>query len=405
MKYFVSIVLFFLLNAGTGWSTNPSSGDKEIEKLVNKLTKNSYSDKDKVEKIHDWIAQNITYDTKAYFSGKRPPQDFKNTLKTGKSLCGGYADLFKSMCDAAGVPCEKVTGYSRGYGFSLFGAENPQDGNHVWNAVKVEDRWFLVDVTWDSGYMEGKKFIQRFSQSYFLRSPAEMIFTHFPKDPKWQLLKNPVNPSTFTKFPYLNGRFFDEGCELRSYPKKVTNINNQETFIVEFRLPENKLVNAMVTDSRGNVCRECVWVNRNGREADMHLLFPKKGEWTVYLTQKEMEDPRFNTFGKIGFKVEKSSQQEFPLAYRNFQMQGSALNAPLERDLTAGKSTFFSLTLPGMAKAAFLINERWVELENKGNNVFEGNIKVPKGVSELNLYVGSDSQSRELDSIIQWQVK
>lgn len=404
MKTFLlSTLLFFFVSDLSAVSAKNSN--KTLEKLVLKLSKGANSDLEKVERFHDWIATNITYDTKAYFSGNRRGQDFANTLASKKSLCGGYADLFQKMCESAGIPCEKVRGYSRGYGFALFDEENPDDGNHVWNAVKIDGSWYLLDVTWDSGYMNGKKFIERFSKSYFLRSPAEMIFTHFPTDPKWQLLKNPLSNYEFSKLPYLNGRFFDEGFVFSSRPKKINQISTDDPFQLLLQVPENKVVNGLVVDERGNVCRECVWVNRTGNEAEINLNFPKKGKWTVNLMQKEVEDEQFNNFGKLGFVVKKASEHEYPLAYRDFQINKCRLNAPMERTLKSGQNTQFSLNLPGYKVAAFLVDNRWVYLEHKSGDLFEGNLQIPRGIRELGLYVGKNANDQQLHSVIQWQVR
>ena len=70
----------------------------------------------KVKVLHDWIADNITYDSASYFSGNLPEQSYINTLKNKNSVCEGYANLFLEMSRLADIRSEKISGFARGAG-------------------------------------------------------------------------------------------------------------------------------------------------------------------------------------------------------------------------------------------------------------------------------------------------
>lgn len=85
---------------------------------------------DKLKSLHDWVAQATTYDN-----------DFKETayyatsafLAPHQSVCEGYSEAFKILCDLAGIPCIIAV-----------------SDDHEWNHVKMEDgNWYAVDITWD----------------------------------------------------------------------------------------------------------------------------------------------------------------------------------------------------------------------------------------------------------------
>lgn len=85
---------------------------------------------DKLKTLHDWVAQATTYDN-----------DFKDSafyatsvfLAPHQSVCEGYSEAFKILCDLAGIPCVIAV-----------------SDTHEWNHVKMEDgKWYAVDVTWD----------------------------------------------------------------------------------------------------------------------------------------------------------------------------------------------------------------------------------------------------------------
>ncbi|CAF3420593.1 unnamed protein product [Rotaria sp. Silwood1] len=64
-----------------------------------------------------WITCNIEYDTVSYFSGKYDDQTAERVFRAKKGVCAGYANLYKYLCDQLDIPCEIISGYSKGYGF------------------------------------------------------------------------------------------------------------------------------------------------------------------------------------------------------------------------------------------------------------------------------------------------
>lgn len=80
------------------------------------------------EKIaHDIIAANTLYDLGSPFN-----QSAYSLVCLGETVCAGYAATMQILMNAAGIETIEIT--SEG---------------HAWNAVKLYDEWYLVDVTWD----------------------------------------------------------------------------------------------------------------------------------------------------------------------------------------------------------------------------------------------------------------
>src|SRR6185503_5445561 len=122
----------------------------------------------------------------------------ETVLRRKMAVCDGYARLFKTMCDNAGIPCEVVTGYARtGWRASRFGS------NHTWNAVYFDSAWHLLDVTWASGYTNyrGDEFTRRFDERYFLTPPELFVADHYPEDVRWTLLKEAPVLNEFNRAP------------------------------------------------------------------------------------------------------------------------------------------------------------------------------------------------------------
>ncbi|WP_455714631.1 transglutaminase domain-containing protein [Anaerosporobacter sp.] len=108
--------------------------DAKIEKILKSLGVSNMSAYGKVKAIHDYIINNVEYDT-----------DLKNFsaydgLINNSTVCNGYALLFYKMVTEAGVPCKIITGTAESGGVET---------QHAWNIVKLKKKWYFVDPTWD----------------------------------------------------------------------------------------------------------------------------------------------------------------------------------------------------------------------------------------------------------------
>ncbi|MBC7861457.1 MAG: hypothetical protein IAF38_00700, partial [Bacteroidia bacterium] len=67
--------------------------------------------------------------------------------------------------------------------------------NHAWNSVKINDKWYLMDVCWASGKIakRKRKINSGRNDFYYLTPPEEFIKTHRPVKNNWQLLSEPVS--------------------------------------------------------------------------------------------------------------------------------------------------------------------------------------------------------------------
>ena len=90
-----------------------------------------------------------------------------DVLRRGTAVCEGYAGLYKELADQLGLQCKKISGHSKGYSWT---GKVPTSSNHAWNAVKVGDFWYFIDSTWGAGHLEGKKYVQKFSNFYWSKS-------------------------------------------------------------------------------------------------------------------------------------------------------------------------------------------------------------------------------------------
>jgi hypothetical protein len=171
--------------------------------------------------IFYWITCNIRYDTVAYFSGRFDDQSAEGVFRTRKGVCSGYANLYKYLCNQLQIPCEIISGYSKGYGFE-YRQNPPVRTDHAWNAVEIDSHWYLMESTWGSGHLNAQNaFEHKLTTYYFLPRPNEMIYHHIPENDRWQLLRTPIRLEEFMRIPRLRPLYFEYKIELISPRNQV----------------------------------------------------------------------------------------------------------------------------------------------------------------------------------------
>lgn len=158
--------------------TKPSyavqSYDSDIREKARTITRFSHNDYHKVLAIHNWIARSLYYDydsleKDAYKSMKISAV---STLSTGKSVCQGYTELAVAMLRSVGIPAIGVVCYAIDSD-TKDGWKNPichSETNHIFAMAYVDNRWVIMDSTWDStNRFENKKFINIGSNGIFTK--------------------------------------------------------------------------------------------------------------------------------------------------------------------------------------------------------------------------------------------
>ncbi|NLC47900.1 MAG: hypothetical protein GX758_00885 [Tenericutes bacterium] len=88
---------------------------------------------DNIKSIHDYLIKTITYDSD--YTGENVENKSNKAIGafTNKiALCSGYTDSFAIMINRLKIPNFKVS-----------------TDNHIWNAIKYDNVWSHIDVTWD----------------------------------------------------------------------------------------------------------------------------------------------------------------------------------------------------------------------------------------------------------------
>lgn len=302
-KIFASVLLLLLLVSPPAFSQYEAVDAKvraypksfaQAEKLAARINADFKSDAEKARAIYIWIASNIAYDMKALYAQQNggiafsytTPEDriqkerafrlnlVKKTLHSGKAICEGYASLFTYLCALTDLQAVIIPGTSK-TSYTEIG-KIPRNGDHTWNAVKVNGRWQLIDVTWAAGVVRGneKKFTPYFNDAYFCTDPELFFLNHYPDDKRWLLTDR--SPQEFAELPFYYPTYLkndyrinaDKGAIL--FPKDVG-----VRFNIENLNPGDELY---YITSRDNMLDQLVV------DEDNNFVIPPSAKLSGYLT-------------------------------------------------------------------------------------------------------------------------
>ena len=200
---------------------NEGSSLDNLALLAHNLTFKLEKDIEKLRAIYTWVSNNIDGDPKQENEVIDKRVEYKNdsiallkwnnefkkiafeTLsKHKKTMCTGYAYLIKELCFLANIECEIVDGYGR---TTTTNIDNLELTNHSWNVVKLDNKWYLCDATWSSGYFDDYNiFVNDYNDGYFLTDPILFAKSHYPLEKKWLLNESLIN-SEFMSSPMVYG--------------------------------------------------------------------------------------------------------------------------------------------------------------------------------------------------------
>lgn len=201
--YFILSVFFCVLsysqnNAGYAlvdvkMTAIPATAAVSTDSIARYITANFKTENDKIRAAFYWTASNLSYDVENRFAVNitETPQDrIVKTLRTKKGICGDYAVIFSEIANLVGVKSIVIQGYTK------------QDGKvatlaHAWCAAKIENKWYLFDPTWGSGYVNNNKYTRKINNGYFKVTPSQMISSHMPFDYLWQFSNYPISNQEF----------------------------------------------------------------------------------------------------------------------------------------------------------------------------------------------------------------
>uniref|UniRef100_A0A1I8GT12 TGc domain-containing protein n=1 Tax=Macrostomum lignano TaxID=282301 RepID=A0A1I8GT12_9PLAT len=142
---------------------------------------------------------------------KGSPEAFLSNYKRGT-----FARIYELLCSFAQLNCVTVSGYAKGVEYRPGCVFRNQAHNHSWNVIKIDGAWQLVDAHWAMRYLSSENnspenLVYEYDDFYFMMEPQQAVYSHYPEDPRWQLLRQPLTLEQFEDLPLTKSHFFKCG--------------------------------------------------------------------------------------------------------------------------------------------------------------------------------------------------
>jgi len=353
----------------------PAAATRKVSDLARYLIANAGDEREKARAIFRWLTANIEYDTEGYLKGDYGDLTPEGVLRSRKAVCSGYAGLFASLGEAAGLEVSMISGYSKGYGYSQ-GDALPSRPNHAWNAVKIEGRWLLLDATWGAGYLNDKRrFVRQLENHYFLTDPHRFIYDHLPEDARWQLLDRSLSSQEYGELVYLRPAAFRSEIKVKSHPQGHFSTAG-EALLTLSASPDALLLAKLETG--GRELPGLAMVQRRGKGVQIHAHFPRPGTYSLSLFAKDRTESGSYSWA-LEYRIEArrgySGTAGFPEIFGAFTERAAYLFTPMSGTLPRGQQQEFRLEVPGASRVMVIVGEEWIPLRQDGDT-FSGDIEI-----------------------------
>jgi hypothetical protein len=284
LSLFLSVLSFGQVNVGYAlidkkMAAISTSSTNSTEAIANYINANFKTDADKMRAVFYWTTSNISYDIANMYAvnfNETSQDRIIKTLKTKKGVCIHYAEVFNEISNKIGIQSYIIEGYTKQYG-------KVANLAHAWCAAKIDNKWYLFDPTWGSGYVNNGKFIKKMNEYYFKAEPSKLISSHIPFDYLWQFLNYPITNNEFyagTTQINKSKKFFDFETEIAKYNKLS---ETDRLFESAARIQKNGVLNAMILERLEGKKKELAYLRHNANIEKLNSIVADFNEAVILL--------------------------------------------------------------------------------------------------------------------------
>ncbi len=385
----------------------PERGTTTLKGIATFIKHSTLMETDRARVAFAWVAKNIDYDVQKYFSAHKSLESAQDTFTTGKATCKGFSSILVELLKCMDIEAVSIPGCAKGYGYDPERRE--QDNNHDWNAIKLEGEWQLADVAWGAGLVAGRAFIREYEDFYFCTPPALFARSHFPNDPKWQLIPHPLTRDQFESLPKFKPLFYKSGFTGSKPEQSVLECIGNPHFELKVLLgsgkPRLQAALKKIADKAYDEIPLTTLVQRKEDVYEINVQVPEDGQYNLVLyAPKSPADKTLTDVVTYRIKakdIDKAKAMTYPEQYLCFDEMGGFLFAPLNGRVPLGASTEFKVKVKGVEEVNAIVGENWVPLEKGAEDTFSGKVDVDD--KKLGLYAKRPG-AKNFEALLVYQV-
>lgn len=255
------LILLFLFVSSVGFAQDFERIDNIVksypkytqpEQLARKISRDFPDEASRARAAFRWLTYNIRYDLEEYFEPRKviefrysdeeerlqklqaiKDNIVKEAFLTKMGVCEEYAQSFKKLADLMNIEAMVIKGYVRNSAYDI--GRVPQTTNHAWNAVKIENRWILLDATWASGHLYNGKWVKDFNEYYYAMDLKKANRTHYPDHKRWQIVLDAGSLEDFYNQPIYSNGLLKKNIDLLTPKKGNIQVSRSRKVVLKFK--------------------------------------------------------------------------------------------------------------------------------------------------------------------------
>ena len=279
---------------------------------------------------------------------------------------------------------KNIKGHSKGIGFNYEDEISDDSTNHEWNAVKIDNKWCLVDTTWGANSIIEGAYVSSYDEYYLCTPPAQFVRSHLPKktEENLQFLDKPIDINTFQNMAFTTKYFFEYGFNGLSNDKMVQNICGDGKMTLKYNKDIRPIL-LVIVKKDGNEINNWTMEKKISKGYEIIAYINEEGNYDIKI--KANLDKSENYIDILNYKIKCNStpnlKKYFPELKSDYKNDDDIeLISPIEGELIQGQYYNFEIVsnkydhlylLLGFQDATELI-----DMDKKGTTFKENNLMV-----------------------------
>ena len=270
--------------------------------LAERISEDFQDDTSKVRAAFRWLTHQIRYDLEEFYQARkvirfryrdeaervRKVQEIKDNIVneaflTKMGICEAYAQSFQKLMELLGIQAEVIKGYVRNSPEDI--GRVPKTTNHAWNAVRLNNKWVILDATWAAGYIFNGRWIKDYNEYFFDIKPQKVNLTHYPEDRKWLIRWNYGSLEDFYNQPIYSHEILQKNISVLSPKKGVIVLHRNKSIVL--KIMGLSTIDQVAYNFHGQRYAKRPIISRKGNAAILTIENPQRNtELVLFLNKK-----------------------------------------------------------------------------------------------------------------------